>query len=80
MSTAAATPQPPDDAGPRIAMVGGGRPTPAQLAAVIVALTPVASAASHDGAPRVPAWTAAALREGVGQVRVSSLADLAGRP
>lgn len=68
----AATP----DASTRIEVVGGGTATPEQLAALVVALTPVA-AADGDGDRRAPAWARAGLLENVGGMRVASPADLA---
>jgi hypothetical protein len=61
----------------RVEVRGGGEPTPEQLAALVVALTP-AGGADEPGAarPTVPAWTAAALREGVGRAQVLAPTDL----
>jgi hypothetical protein len=48
-----------------VRVVGGGEPTAEELAAVVVALTPTAGAATH--LPRRPsAWRRAAMIEGVG--------------
>jgi hypothetical protein len=58
---------------------GGGTPPPEVLAALAVALTPSADGADAP-APAVPAWTAAALAEGVGgrtAARPSDLTELA---
>jgi hypothetical protein len=62
----------------RLEVVGGGTPTPEQLAAVVLALTPTAAADGErpNERPTVPAWTAAALAEGVGGPRVVLPADL----
>lgn len=61
-----------------------GHPTPEELAAVVVALTPVAAAppaTAESAATAVPAWTRAALLEGVGGgPAVASPADLGRRP
>lgn len=59
----------------RIEVVGGGTPTDAELAALVVALTPVATG---DGprSPQVPAWARAALLENVGGRRPSRPSDL----
>ncbi len=55
-------------------VLGGGAPSPEQLAAVIVALTPTAG---DDETPaRPPAWTRAAMIEGVGGRTPTSPADL----
>jgi hypothetical protein len=66
---------------PRLQVVGGGRLRVEELAAVIVALTPTVVVGDDDapsGPPRrrVPAWTAAALREGVGGSPIHQPADL----
>jgi hypothetical protein len=62
----------------RIDVVGGGRASAEQLAALVVALTPVAGAVTEtaDRPPSPPAWTAAALREGVGRATVLRPSDL----
>jgi len=67
-----------------------GAPSPAELAALVVALTPVAAAPSPDGdtdgadagrpAAQVPAWTLAALLEGVGGTPALRPTDLAHHP
>ena len=66
---------------PRYRIVGGGTPTPEQLAAVVVALTPVAvadDATTPAEAPTRPSgWRRAALLEAVGSRVFSSPADLA---
>jgi hypothetical protein len=62
----------------RIAFVGGGEPTPEEIAAIVVALTPVATPDS-GGARRGPAWLRASRLEGTGAPTVSSAADLATR-
>lgn len=61
---------------PRYVVVGGGRPTPEQLAALTVALTPTAV---PDQAPpdRPGGWARAALLEGVGARPFASPAELA---
>jgi hypothetical protein len=61
----------------RVEVRGGGEPTAEQLAALVVALTPTGGT-DEPGAGRasVPAWTAAALREGVGGAQVLAPADL----
>jgi hypothetical protein len=61
----------------RVEVRGGGTPTPEQLAALVVALTPSGGTdESGDGRPTLPAWTAASLREGVGRAQVLAPADL----
>ncbi|MFA9433024.1 acyl-CoA carboxylase epsilon subunit [Egicoccus sp. AB-alg2] len=64
-----------------------GAPSPEELAALVVALTPVASTPAADEAPggegrqvRVPAWTRAALLEGVGGSLAVRPTDLARHP
>ena len=64
------------DTGTRIEVVGGGSATPEQLAALVVALTPVA-VADDETVHRPPAWARAALMENIGGMRVASPADLA---
>lgn len=65
---------------PRYRIVGGGTPTREQLAALVVALTPVrviedaAESASDATAPS--GWQRAALLEAVGSRVYSSAADL----
>jgi hypothetical protein len=58
----------------RIEVVGGGSPTDEQLAATVVALTPVAVV--DDGPAPAPAWARAALLEGVGGRRPARPSDL----
>lgn len=61
---------------PRYVIVGGGRPTPEELAALIVALAPVAM--EHNDRGATPSgWTRAALLEGVGERAFASPAELA---
>ena len=58
------------------AITGGGEPTPEELAAITVALTPVA-VTEDDGPDNVPrGWNRAALIEGVGGRPSASLPDL----
>ena len=60
---------------PSIVVTGGGEPTPEQLAAVVIALTPVAvDDGDDDNVPR--GWRRAALIEGVGGRPSASLPDL----
>lgn len=66
---------------PRYVVTGGGTPTPEQLAAVVVALTPVAVDAPAEDAPSSGAasnWAHAALMEGVGHRTFVAMPDLAG--
>lgn len=73
-------------AGPpaRLEVVAGGDPSDAELAALVIALTPVAApppAAGRADVARTPAWARAALLEGVGHrppIRPSDL-DAAAR-
>ena len=61
---------------PRYVVVGGGSPTAEQLAALTVALTPVAvRAVEHTAEPS--GWPRAALLEGVGHGPFASPAELA---
>ena len=63
---------------PRYVITRGGQPTPEELAALTVALTPVAAPAGDDEAE--PAWVAAALQEGIGRRPFVSADDLASAP
>ncbi len=66
-----ATPQ-----SPSIVVTGGGEPSPEELAAIVVALTPVAGT-EDDGRDEVPrGWKRAALIEGVGGRPSWALPDL----
>jgi hypothetical protein len=66
---------------PRYELVRGGTPTPEQLAALVVALTPVPvveeGVDGQDTPATTPAWLRAALLEGVGDRRYASPGDLA---
>lgn len=64
------------DGANRIEVVGGGVATAEQLAAVVVALTPVAGPDEDAAVSDVPAWARAGLLENVGGRRVASRADL----
>lgn len=67
----------PVNAVPSIVFTGGGEPTPEQLAAVVVALTPVAAPDHGEEPDDVPrGWRRAALIEGVGGRPSASLPDL----
>ena len=69
---------------PQVRVTSGGVPGPEQLAALVLALTPGGGPDPADevdadpGVPTVPAWTRAALLEGVGGRRAVSAPDLAG--
>jgi hypothetical protein len=65
-----------DRAVTRVEITGGGTPTPEQLAALVVALTPAAGAAPAAPADVVPAWKRAALREGTGGPRTAVPGEL----
>lgn len=69
-----------DDETPRapdIVVTGGGTPTSEQLAAVVIALTPVAVPDRDEAPDTVPrGWRRAALIEGVGGRPSASLPDL----
>ena len=58
---------------PRVLITGGGQPDAAELAALIVALTPGRSGPPGTGPP---AWRRAAMLEGVGGAAILSSADL----
>lgn len=61
---------------PAFAITGGGEPSPEELAAIVVALTPVAID-EDEGPDDVPrGWNRAALIEGVGGRPSASLPDL----
>ena len=64
---------------PRYVITGGGTPTPEQLAAVTVALTPVAVAVEDDAAPTdgLAPWARAGLLESIGHRRFVAMPDLA---
>lgn len=64
---------------PRYVVTGGGEPTPEQLAALAVAMTPVAVPADDDGpaSGAASAWAHAALMEGVGHRTFVAMPDLA---
>lgn len=63
------------DRAPSIVVTGGGDPTPEQLAALVIALTPAAGGEEEpDEVPR--GWRRAALIEGVGGRPSASLPDL----
>jgi len=69
-------------AAPRYVIVAGGEPDAATLAALVVALTPVAVAPNATDEPedrrqRTPAWATAALLEGIGGGPFVSADDLA---
>jgi hypothetical protein len=66
----------PEQPGARLRVVGGGVPTSEELAAIVVALTPAGGSAPDADRPAVPAWTAAALTEGVGGPAISRPSDL----
>lgn len=63
---------------PRYVLTAGGEPTPEELAALVIALTP-AGAPAEDGEAE-PAWVAAALQEGIGRRPFVSADDLASAP
>lgn len=57
--------------------MGGGGPSAAELAAIVVALTPVEVEETVEEGP--PSWRRAAILEGLGRQPVSSAADMATR-
>jgi hypothetical protein len=58
---------------PRLVVTGGGEPDPAQLAALVVALTPLQTPPPEPGPP---AWRHAALLEGAGGPAILTPGDL----
>ncbi|MFP5310269.1 MAG: hypothetical protein ACLGIR_11925 [Actinomycetes bacterium] len=62
-------------ASPQLRVVGGGAPTPEELAALIVALTP-AGGGADAAVPVAAAWSRAALLEGVGARPMVSAAEI----
>ena len=66
---------------PRYVVTGGGTPTAEQLAALAVAMTPVAVAAEADlsvpPAGQPSAWARAAILEGIGHRTFVARPDLA---
>jgi hypothetical protein len=64
---------------PRYVITGGGTPTPEQLAAVTVALTPVVVAVEEDVVETggLAPWARAGLLESVGHRRFVAMPDLA---
>lgn len=73
--------QPPEPANTDIRIVGGGRPSAEQLAALVVALTPTPPSPAEETAPvREDPWRRAALIEGVGGRPPTSPADLSRLP
>lgn len=62
----------------RIGFVEGGVPSDEEMAAIVIALTPVEGGdVDRDAGP--PSWGRAAIIEGLGGRPVSSARDLAGR-
>ena len=78
MSEASVSEQRPAQDTPRYVITGGGSPTPEQLAALAVALTPVAVEGDEPTGPRIADWRSAAIREGVGHRTFVAWADLQG--
>jgi len=76
----------PDEQHPvQVRVTSGGVPGPEQLAALVLALTPVVGPGpgpddedTEDAVAHVPAWTRAALLEGIGGRNAVSAPDLAG--
>jgi hypothetical protein len=58
-------------------VVGGGEPTAEELAAILVALTPTGGDGGDERGPTQPAWSRAAMLEGIGGRPAASPADLA---
>ena len=66
----------PDHETPRYVVAGGGTPTGEQMAAIAVALTPVAVVTDDGTEAEPPAWLRAALHEGVGGRPMATAEDL----
>lgn len=62
---------------PRYRVVAGGRPSPEELAALAVALTPVLVERYDGTAVAASGWLTAALHEAVSGARVTSAAEVA---
>lgn len=60
----------------RIEFVQGGVPSPEEVAAVVIALTPV-DGGDADGDAGPPPWRRAAILEGIGARPLGSAPDLA---
>ena len=58
------------------AVTGGGEPSAEELAAITIALTPVAGDDEADDGTQASGWRRAALVEGVGGRNAASLPDL----
>lgn len=71
-------PSPAPSHGTRYLVVGGGVPSPEQLAALTVALTPVVVAEPEPPAPRpaTPPWALAAIHEATGGPPLAAAPDL----
>ncbi|MGH3442407.1 MAG: acyl-CoA carboxylase epsilon subunit [Nitriliruptorales bacterium] len=62
----------------RIQVVDGGEPSPEELAALVIALTPVREEPSADRTRAARSgWRRAALLEGVGRTRYAGAPDVA---
>lgn len=61
---------------PRYVITGGGTPTPEQLAALTIAMTPVTIEEEPPTDPPGGNWHSAAIREGVGHRTFVALPDL----
>lgn len=61
-------------------MLAGGEPTPEELAALVLALTPSTRVAADRDEPSSdePAWAVAGRREGVADLRITTRWGLAG--
>lgn len=60
----------------QLRVVAGGTPTPEELAAVVVALTPTGGGDPSGPAPGPAPWQRAAMLEGIGGRPATSPADL----
>jgi len=77
VTTPGTTPQAPRERAPlAFRVTGGGTPSDEELAAMIVALTPVAAAAAPEAPRRASGWLRAARLEGVGLRPFTSVDDL----
>lgn len=60
----------------QVRVVGGGEPTSAQLAALVVALTPAGGDGDDASSRPRPGWALATLHEGIGGRRSTSAQDV----
>ena len=75
MESEQTSPTAPPSPGATLQVVGGGTPTPAELAALVVALTPTGGGDAQQHRGPAP-WLRAAMIEGVGGRPPTSPADV----